>query len=96
MAKKVSEMTIVIDKRTGRKKRLMNPSETGNKYAVELKRGIHLTNFGKPKTNKYGVVRKLTDTQKSYRSGYLKARKDNARAWNYRKGNKSNTNRSKF
>ena len=74
-------MARVVYNRRGKKVILLNPSEKSQKAAAELKSGVHLTNTGAVKRSKNGKVKKLNDTQKAYRSGYLKARKDNAKAW---------------
>lgn len=57
-------------KSTGKTITIFNPHERSEKYALDLKYGVD-TVSGK----------KLTIRQKAWRSGYLKARKDNARAW---------------
>ncbi len=62
-------MATVIN-RNGNKIVLLNPSEKGQRYARQLKHGV----------DHNGVV--LSDTQKSFRSGYLQARKDSAKAYN--------------
>lgn len=72
--------------RKGKTVTLLNPSEKGRKYAVELKSGKRLTNNGEIKKDKDGKPRKLGKTGKdaqarAYRSGYLQARKDSAKAW---------------
>ena len=59
--------------------------EKGAKAAVELKRGVAITNFGQVKRNKDGTPKRLTKAQRSYRSGYLDARNDNAKAYKYNK-----------
>lgn len=53
---------------------LLNPHEKGCKSAVELRSG----------RNVY-TGKELTDTQLSYRSGYLDAQKDSARCYNANK-----------
>jgi len=53
---------------------LLNPAEKGQLYARELKDNYN------PKTGY-----ELTHTQRSYRSGYLDARKDNAKAYKHNK-----------
>ena len=80
---------IVVTNRKGKKVRLMNPNQKATKYAEELKNDLHYTNFGKVKTTKNGKPKRLNDNQKAWRSGYLQARKDNARAFksNRRKRN---------
>lgn len=75
----------VFNKRTGKNVTLLNPAEKGRKYAAELKAGIHATNDGKVKKNKAGKRIRLSDTQKAYRSGYLTARKDNAKCYKAKK-----------
>lgn len=59
---------------------LLNPSEKAGKYAAELKTGIRYTNEGGYKADANGDVG-LSDTQRAYRSGYLDARKDDAKAF---------------
>ncbi len=74
----------VTDKKTGEQKVLLNPSGKGAKYAKELKDGVHYTNDGQVKTDRNGKPRRLTDTQKRWRSGYLEAQKDSAKAFKSR------------
>lgn len=50
---------------------LRNPAEKANRYAHQLNTG---------KVEETGEV--LSNTQKAFRSGYLKARSDSAKAWN--------------
>lgn len=64
---------------------LLNPSEKGAKYADELRNGIRYTNDGRYKADKDGVVMELTDEQRAFRSGYLTAQKDAAKAYKARK-----------
>lgn len=66
----------VTDKRTGevRSVTLLNPSEKGEKYALELSNGEKLS--GAP----------LSRSQAALRMGYLQARRDNARAYNAKHG----------
>lgn len=63
---------------------LLNPSQKAEKYACELRERHAMTNDGRFKADEDGPF-PLTDTQKAYRSGYLDARKDSARAYNYNK-----------
>ena len=65
----------------------LNPAEKGKKAAKELKSGIRYTNDGAVKLDENGKKIKLTKAQKSYRAGYLTARKDNARAYRAKKNN---------
>ena len=55
----------------GKRFTLLNPAEKGSKFAVELRTGRNVY------TGEH-----LTDTQKAYRSGFLKAQKDSARCFN--------------
>ena len=82
--------TRYYDKKRGKYITLLNPAEKGKKYATELKHNKHITNDGVIKKNKKGQAKKLSDTQKAYRSGYLTARKDNAKCYKAqsRKGRK--------
>ena len=77
--------TRVYDKRRGKYITLLNPAEKGRKFAVELKNDKHITNEGLIKKTKNGKVKTLSDTAKAYRSGYLQARKDNAKCFNSKK-----------
>ena len=84
MAKKYS---VWINKKTGNVVYLLNPSRKGAKYAHELKTGKRFTNNGQPKKNKNGYHLGLNKVQRSYRSGYLQARKDNANCYKAKKKN---------
>ena len=68
------ENRIQVMNKNGKWVDLLNPSQKGRKYAKELK-------------NKKCVYtgKDLSKTQLSFRSGYLKARSDNAGAYNSRK-----------
>lgn len=76
----------------GKEVTLLNPSEKAAKYSDELRNGVRYTNDGKYKADEDGVVLGLSDAQKSYRSGYLDARKDSARA--YKANKKKNKGKS--
>ena len=69
-------MAVVVKNRKGKNTVLLNPSEKGTKYAIELKNDIRLTNTGHCKD-----CSGLTDKQRAYRSGYLAAQKDNHKAF---------------
>ena len=72
----------VTSPRTGKTVTLLDPAGKGAKYAHELKTKRRYTNEGRVKVNpNTGEVQKLTKAQRSYRAGYLDARKDNAKAW---------------
>lgn len=78
-------MAKTITNRKGKRITLLNPAEKGRKFADELGNGIKLTNDGMLKMTSLGTPVRLTDTEKAYRSGYLAARKDNAKAYKARR-----------
>lgn len=78
-------MAVKVKNKDGKVVTLLNPSEKGHKYAKELKYGAKVTNEGKFKVDENRKAIKLTDTQASYRSGYLAAQKDSANAYKARK-----------
>lgn len=69
----------------------------GRKAADELKAGVKTTNGGEIKYGSDGKPIYLNDTERAYRSGYLDARSDSARAYNHKHGvkNKSRSRRRK-
>lgn len=75
---------VITLKATGEKITIYNPAEKSKKYAADLKYGVD-TNSGK----------KLTTSKKAWRSGYLAARKDNAKAYNAKKKSKAYYDRKK-
>ena len=64
------ETVVYAKNKKGKWIQLLNPAQRGRKYAKELSTGREMY------TNK-----PLRDTQKAHRSGYLKARADNAKAY---------------
>ena len=74
-------MAVTITTKKGKKMKMLNPSEKGNKFAKELSLGYHHTNDMQFKTDKNGEVKPLTREERAYRSGYLDARKDSANCW---------------
>ena len=64
---------------------LLNPSGKAAKYFVENQRGKLYTNAGELKKDKDNKPLTLTKEQKAYRSGYLDAQKDNAKAYKAKK-----------
>lgn len=66
------EKVVKVERANGRKITLLNPAQRGRKYAKELKH----------KSDVY-TGEKLRNTQLSFRSGYLKARADNAKAYKH-------------
>lgn len=79
--------TIVMTKK-GKTFTLLNPSEKSEKFANELKFGFAKTNTLKTKRDSKGKDIKLSDTQLAFRSGYLQARKDSAKAFKSKKRRK--------
>ena len=71
-------MATVIKNDNGTKIVLLNPSEKGTRYARQLKAG---------KIKETG--QDLSPTQKAFRSGYLTAQSDSAKAYNATHGKKS-------
>ncbi len=74
-------MAVQVRSKRGKVVTLLNPSEKGGKYAAELSYGSKLTNAGYPKLTKDNAQIKLTKAERAYRSGYLDAQKDSARAF---------------
>lgn len=74
-------MAVCVKGRKGQCFILLNPAEKGRKYAAEMRAGIHATNSGKVK-KKNGKPKRLKDTEKAYRAGYLAARSDSAKCYN--------------
>lgn len=62
----------------GKEVTVYNPSEKGKMYALDLKLGKDINH------------KKLSNTQKAYRSGYLKAQNDSAKAYKAREFKKNN------
>ncbi len=89
MAKAKAKKQIIVETKNGKKVRLLTPAQKGAKAAVELKRGVAMTNFGEVKRNENGTPKKLTKAQRSYRAGYLDARSDNAKAYNHNKAKRA-------
>lgn len=64
--------------RRGQEVQLLNPAGKGEKYALELKGGIRLSNQCYTKKDKEGLPILLKEEEKAYRKGYLAARRDSA------------------
>lgn len=62
----------------------LNPHGKGEKYAAELKHKKRFTNLGEQKLDQNGKPLPLTKTGAAYRSGYLQAQKDSAKAYKAR------------
>ncbi len=73
-----------IKSKRGKSITLLNPAEKARKFADELNNKVHQTNDGHLKFDKFGQPASLTDTERSYRSGYLAARKDSAKLYNWK------------
>ena len=77
-------MAIVVKSKKGKNVTLLNPAERAEKFALELETGKKQTNNGEWK-KKNGQWVELTKTEAAFRSGYLQARKDNAKAYKSKK-----------
>lgn len=78
------EKVYYIENPDGSRKILMNPAQRGAKYANDIKK------------KKDGFTNKqLSNTQLAYRSGYLKSRSDNAKAYNKNKAKKAEARKAK-
>lgn len=86
-------MAVTVQNKKGDFVKLLNPSEKARKFADELATGMRYTNDNRLKADKNGDVG-LSKTQRAYRSGYLDARKDNAKAYKHNKKKKA-ANRKK-
>ena len=73
----------------------LKESEKAAKYAYELKNEVLITNDKQLKKNKTGNPKRISDSQIAFRCGYLKARSDNAKAFNYNKVKAERVIRSK-
>lgn len=69
--------------RRGKKITLLNPAEKAQKYADELRNNVALTNESNIKFDENGKPKKLTLAQRMFKIGYLQAREDSAKAYNY-------------
>ena len=86
MSKKYSTY---VNQKTGTVSYLLNPARKSSKYEYELKTNKRFTNNGLPKINaKTGKQMTLNKNQRSYRSGYLDARKDNSNCYKAKKNGK--------
>ncbi len=63
---------------------LLTPSGKATKYSEELRQGKKLTNDGEVKKDKKGREKRLNDTGRAWRSGYLQAQKDAHKAYKAR------------
>jgi len=78
-------MSVVVKNKRGKAVTLLNPSEKSRKFADELHTGKRFTNNGELKVDASGNPLTLSDTQRAYRSGYLRSRKDGAKVYKYKK-----------
>lgn len=81
---KAKKSGVTVTFNDGTETTLLTPSGKGDKYAAELGMGVRITNSGEFKRNN-GAEIPLTPEQRAYRSGYLDAQKDNAKAYNAKK-----------
>lgn len=72
-----------IRTKKGKEVTLLNPAAKGRKYATELGQDIKYTNDGNVKVDSNGAAFGLSPLEKSYRAGYLDARRDSAKAHKY-------------
>ena len=79
-------MAVIVKNKKGRDVVLLNPSERGAKFASELRNNYQKTNSGIPKKDKYGLHKGLSDEQRAFRSGYLTAQSDSAKAYCHNMG----------
>ncbi len=79
--------TVCVDE-NGNTGVVLTPAGKGAKYAAELKSGKRYTNAGQTKVGENGKPLGLSKAQRAYRGGYLKARQDNAKAYNAKKAAK--------
>lgn len=86
-------MSVIWKNKKGKEITLLNPSEKGRKCADELRAGVHATNDGMLKRDRYGNPIPLTDTEKAWRGGYLAARRDSANCYNFQHGKKGKKNK---
>lgn len=73
----------------GKRTTYLTPSGKAAKAAYELHNGYKVTNDGKRKVDDSGNVMLLSDTEAAWRSGYLAARQDSAKAYKANRGKKS-------
>lgn len=79
--------TLITD--DGKKITYLTPSGKAAKAAFELHKGFKVTNDCKLKVDDNGNVMRLSDTEAAWRSGYLAARQDSAKAYKANRGKKS-------
>lgn len=74
---------VVVRNEKGFEQTLLSPSQKGAKFAQELHFGCKMQNNGvakrDPSDPNYPIH--LSDTEAAFRSGYLKAQQDNAKAY---------------
>ena len=76
-------MAVVGKGKKGQDVVLLNPSEKGTKYCLELTSKKHFTNALKVKKDENGREKLLSSEAKAYRKGYIQAQKDSAKVYNY-------------
>lgn len=86
---KPSKDGTVVTFKDGTKTTLLNPSGKGKKFAFELSTGTRVTNGGDFKKDDNGNEIPLSGEQRAFRSGYLTAQKDNAKAYKAKKARRN-------
>ena len=76
-------MAVVGKGKKGQDVVLLNPSEKGTKYCLELTSKKHFYNNLTPKKDENGRDKLLSPEAKAYRKGYIQAQKDSAKVYNY-------------
>ncbi|MDE6667676.1 MAG: hypothetical protein K2K38_04945 [Clostridia bacterium] len=79
---KKRQLGVTVTFNDGETVTLLNPSGKATKYAAELRDGKRYTNDGKVKVDRNGQEMPLTAEQKAYRSAYIQALSDSAKAYN--------------
>ena len=78
-------MSVKIMSKRGKVVTLLNPAEKAAKFADELNTRQKFTNSGAVKHDAKGRFIMLNAVERSYRAGYLDARKDNSNAYKAKK-----------
>jgi len=73
--------TVREGKNRGKQITLLNPHEKAGKAKYEKARGCHMTNAGDVKRDERGKIIPLTNGQKVYRAGYVRAHRDMVAAY---------------
>lgn len=85
---KPKKFGVTVEFKDGTATTLLTPSGKAEKFARELKDGVRVTNDGIIKRDDYDYPLELDCCQRAYRSGYLAAQKDNAKAYKAKQAQK--------